>query len=383
MSNNKTMQTKKHIIKLVGYAILLKVIYLSLTIVLDPQQKSIYQQYLDMASKNDAQWYQSIGENGYPKINSLDDFGYVRGAECKQSAWAFFPFYPELNQFTAKILAIDYRSAAFIWSLIFSVIAMIGFYLFSAQFFKDYSKAYFSTLVMFGFPFSFYFSMFYTEALFFTCLIFSFLAIQQHRNYLLILFLVPLILLRPNGVIMLIPLFLYFLEQNNVLANRKIVIQNISRTVLLQILFFVIASLAFFLYGYYQYKTTGYFFAFSKAQVGWNRKLMFPLLAFFRQGDMVTQFNSIYTILVILFAYYFRNKLTISLNALLLISFLLPLMSGNVNSMTRYISLLFPLFIIAAPYIYKSKHKYAILGLFLVLHFVSFYSWIINHALSY
>ena len=128
---------------------------------------------------------------------------------------------------------------------------------------------------------------------------------------------------------------------------------------------------------------TGYFFAFSIAQAGWYRELTFPLLSFFRRGDLATQFNSIFTILVIIYAIWNRKKLPFSLNVLILVSLLLPLFSGSVTSMTRFVSVIFPLFLILSSYIQKSNFKYTILFLVLSLHFLSLYGWIIDHPISY
>jgi hypothetical protein len=61
---------------------------------------------------------------------------------------------------------------------------------------------------------------------------------------------------------------------------------------------------------------TGYYFAFSIAQAGWYREFMFPLFAFFRRGDFATQFNSVYTILVIILSAMIWKKLPLSMNLL-------------------------------------------------------------------
>ena len=196
--------------------------------------------------------------------------------------------------------------------------------------------------------------------------------------------LIPLTLVRANGIITLIPLYLYYLEENNIIANFKIRWNILFGSKnLTQSIAFMSAPLVFFTYGYYQYYMTGYFFAFSIAQDGWYRELTFPLLSFFRKGDLPTQFNSIFTIIIIAYAIWSRKKLPLSLNIFILLNLLLPLCSGSVTSMTRFTSIMFPLFFILALSIQKTQKKYFIFLIILLLHFISYYGWLINHPISF
>ena len=87
-----------------------------------------------------------------------------------------------------------------------------------------------------------------------------------------------------------------------------------NKSNLIQSLFFITGPITFLIYGLYQYKMTGEFFAFSIAQAGWYREPTIPILAFFRRGDFATQFNSVYTIVFILYAIWSYKKLPFSLN---------------------------------------------------------------------
>ena len=285
---------------------------------------------------------------------------------------------------SSKILGIDFNFSALIWSVFFSTISILGLYWFGFLFFKDENLAFFNTLLLFSFPFSFYFSMFYSEAAYFSFMIFSFLSIYYKRYFSLTLLLIPLILLRPNGIVVMLPLYIYHLEQNGILKNLKINLKDfLSQRNIKQSIFFISGPLAFLLYCIYQYKMTGFYFAFSIAQDGWYREFMFPILSFFRSGDFATQFNSIYTILIIVFAICFRKRLPISLNVLVFFSLLLPLCSGSIISMPRFISVIFPLFLIISLQANLLKIKYIILILILLLHFTTFYWWITNNPISF
>jgi hypothetical protein len=109
---------------------------------------------------------------------------------------------------------------------------------------------------------------------------------------------------------------------------------------------FLAGPLALVLYGMYQYQMTGNYMAFGAAQAGWGRRFMFPFMAFFREGDVRMQFNSVYTILVMVYAIYFARKMPLSFQLLVWIGLLLPLTAGSVVSMPRFISMLFPLIFI-------------------------------------
>jgi hypothetical protein len=343
---------------------------------------NVYEQYIQSVRKYDAYWYEKIANNGYPQVKDKKDLGYANEKDFKQSEWAFFPFYPKLIQ-GMKAFGMSYNSAAFFLSLLFSFLSLAGMYWFGLIFFKEEKKALFSTLLLFCFPFSFYFSMFYTEALFFTFLIFSFIAIHYKKHLILSLLIIPLILLRPNGLVLLFPLFLYFMEQNNLLNKWTVNWRELfSKKKLIFASAFVTGPIAFGLYCFYQYKMTGFPFAFSIAQAGWYREFMFPLLAFFRKGDLATQFNSIYTILAILYAISIRKRLPLSLNTLIWISLILPLCSGSVTSMTRFLSLIFPIFLIMSSQLFSFKYKYAALLLILALHLLSYSTWVLNMVIS-
>ncbi len=374
----------KHITLLILFSIGIKIAYLIFSIGMNGSNDSISNEYIGCVKKNDSYWYQRIATNGYPKINNKRDLGYSNGPDFKQSEWAFFPLYPGMNAITSNIFNISFDTSAFIWSILFSLLSVLGIYWFGLIFFKDQLLALFCTLIIFCFPFSFYYSMFYTEAVFMTFTIFSFICIHYKRYLFLSLLLIPLTLIRPNGIIILIPLYLYFLEQKKIIQHINIDWKRLlDKKNILQSLFFISAPVTFFAYAFYQYEMTGYPFAFSIAQAGWYKELTFPLFSFFRRGDVATQFNSVFAIIVILYFISVWKKLPLSLSILVLLSLLTPLCAGSVTSMTRYVSVLFPLFMILSSTIYQLKSKYLILLLILALHFLSYYGWITNHSISF
>ncbi len=375
----------KNIFWIVVASILLKAAYLIFAyFVIGNSSVFSINGYTEITKRNDTGWYEKIATNWYPKVEDKKDLGYSNGADYKQSEWAFLPFYPAINRACIKMLNIDFNTSGLLWSLLFSSFAFIGFYLFCEFYLKDSQRALYISLVFLLFPFHYYFSMMYTEAVFFTFLIFAFISIHTGKYKFVPFLVIPLVLIRPNGIIALIPLYLYYLERNNILSKKRFSIPSLfSRKIVFQSLLFLSGPIAFLLYCVYQKYMTGYYFAFSIAQAGWYKEFMFPFLAFFRKSDFPSQFNSVYTIAIIVLSIFSWKKLSLSMNILIWTSILLPLCSGSTISMPRYISIIFPISIIIGEWLYSLRYKYSALGLLLSLQLLVFYYWLIYNPFSY
>jgi hypothetical protein len=333
--------------------------------------------------KNDSYWYEQISENNYRAISETDSIGYSHNEKFKQSEWAFFPLYPALIKGTQNLLKFDFNSAAFLWSVILSLLGIFLCYFFSIS--QSYSRevSLFFALLLFSFPFSFYYSMYYSEALFLCLLLGAFISLKHKLFFVFTLLSSLLVLTRPNGFILLLPLWIYFMETKGYQNLIEMLKDLGKKDVTKKTIYFGFPVIAFLAYCYFQYLKTGHFFAFSIAQRGWYRELTWPFLSFFRHGDLSTQINSIYALLVITLSFLLRKKLPLSLNVLMLISILLPLTSGQVTSFTRFTSLMFPLFFAISIYLKNLKYKYFILVPISILHFFTFMLWVWNHPISF
>lgn len=382
---NSKIASSLPIIKLVLVFILIKLGYLLFSIqlsqldYLDQDYSFNIDTYTDIAMRKDAYWYQNISLNNYPLGDYQEDKTRLLDFSKGQSAWAFFPAYPLINRLFMNIFSVGYLSAAFATSLIYSFAAIIGFYVFCNSYWKDQEKAFFTTLVLFVFPFHFYFSMFLSEAPFFTFLIWSCYAIKTKRHLLLSVLLIPLVLSRPNGLVLLLPLFLYYIEERQIP-----VFQSYNyRESYFGLTIFLPALLVFIAYCEYQKQMTGYYLAFSQAQQGWGKDFMFPLFALFRSGNLNAQITSWYVVIVSLFVLGYGKKLTLSFNVLILISIVLPLTAGSTYSMIRYLSVVFPIFMLLASLLHRLPGKPLILLLLFVGQLFSFYLWLVDHPLGY
>ncbi len=375
----------KNIIILLSISIILKIAYLTLSVIIQPEENSYtIKSYENIIFRNDAGWYKDIAQKSYPEIREKKLIGYSYKEEFHQSSWAFFPMYPLTNKLLMILLHIDYKTAGLLSSLLFSFLSIIGLYYFCELYLKNSELSLYISLVFLLFPFHYYYSVMYTEAIFFTFLIFSFIAVLKKKYLLLSVLLIPLVLTRPNGIILLVPLYLFYLEQQGLLSTKKISLKKIfGLKNILRSLMFLTGPLAFAAFCYYQHSKTGYYFAFSIAQAGWYKSFMFPLLSLFRVGGFQSQFNSVYIIVVIVFTILIWKKNTWSFNILIVLSLLLPMCSGSVVSIQRYISIIFPLYIVLGTYLYKIKLKYLVLGLLFSMQLFMFYFWIIADPFSY
>ena len=340
--------------------------------------------FFSLFKRNDSFWYQKAAEEGYPKITKEIDLGYSYGKYFKQSVWAHFPMYPLSIRAVEAIFNLDFSRSAFIVSLLFSITSFIGFYFLCLIVFKlNERQSFFSTLFFMLFPFHYYYSMYYTEATFFTCLAFSFVCINQKKYAIMSLLLIPLTLVRPNGMACLLPLFIYYIEVEGGFIYFYTNIKNWNWSKIKTMLWFFSAPLTLAIYCMYQKHMTDYYFAFIKAQAGWYKEFMFPFLGLFRRGDLATQFNSVYTIICMLLAIFMVKKLPLSLNVLIWISILLPMTSGSVACMPRYISTIFPFTIYVASFFVNSKRGLLILPVLFLLQLLTFYPWLFSNPFSY
>ena len=375
----------RNIAKLFTASISIKIIYLIFAAVIMKNLSVIsFTGYLNLTYNLDSGWYNKIVENGYPKITEKDAIGYGQDGIYCQSEWGFFPFYPLMNKALMKLFHINFQQSGFIISILFSFLSLLGFYQICKLYVSDEKKAFYISLVFLLFPFHFHYSMMYTEAVFFTFMIYSFLAIYYRKYWIVALLLIPLVLTRANGIVLLLPLYLFFLEREGVLSKKKFDFKLFfSREIILKSLFFTTAVLAFLLYCFYSKHITTHFFAYSIAQRGWDRNLMFPFLSLFRKGSFPVQFNSFYVLAVMAYAVWIWKKNSWSWNILIWIGLLFPLCSGTVDAMPRYMSIIFPLFIHFGTWIYTKKINYAFLILLIMAQLAVFYLWVTCHPYSW
>lgn len=378
----------KRWLTIIWIALLIKLVYFGFAVLTENTGENgadplSFKAFTQIFERNDSGWYLNIADSWYPKVTSRAELGYSHDSVYKQSPWAFFPMYPLLLRATHLSTGMSVHLAGFFWAVIFSLLSFLLFYTLCREFGIEEKESFYLTLVMMFFPFHYYFSVLYTEGIFFVFLALGFLNLKHNRYFLFSMTIMILVMIRPNGIFMLIPYGLYFLERKGILEGYKLKFEKIDRITILQSLSFLPGFLIFFAYCLYQKQMTTEYFAFSIAQAGWYRKFMFPVLAFFRQGNFTTQFNSFYGITAIVLAILAWKRFPLSLNMLIWISLILPLCSGSVTSLQRFITVIFPLTIFFGSWIYRFRARNWILAGLFSLQLITFYFWLISAPFSF
>jgi len=214
--------------------------------------------FLEAVNKYDANHYNRIVMNGY-----LPDAYNITG----EAGWAFFPFYPLLVGGLSKLMGVTTYMAAYITGAIFSVGAAVFGGRYMELVTKDEdgirikSSVIYIILLFMG-PFSFYLSIFYTEAPFLFFLTACFYYLEKEEYIRMGIFGALMSFTRNMGV------FFLFVILIRILMKRKI------REVLADPGFVAGVSMipaGLFGFMYYLYRLTGDALAFVHVQVAWGR----------------------------------------------------------------------------------------------------------------
>lgn len=387
--------TRRNILTIVGLAIGLKLMYVVFTVALANAgfEFQCYEDFTfstfndrgkfdDMYIRNDAGWYKQIATNGHHKIltrqlkpNKVD--GWI------QSYYAFFPLFPFSVVGLQMLTGLPYTYAAILLVTLFSIAGFCLLYYFIALFSNSTKVALTSVIILMLFPFTYYFSMPMTESLFLLLLTLCFIGVYHKNIALMAIAGALLVLVRPNGIIMSVPLGLFYLERH-VFTNSWRLPQKSDWLNFLPGIALGTMPIAFFAYCFYLKEMTGDFFAFSTAQAGWGKAWTNPLIVLVKYTGWRYVVEVSFTLFAMVVAVLGRRIIPLSFQVLIWTSLLLPLWAGTTISMPRYISLIFPIFILMAYYVSNHIKKTALLYIGLTaLHLFSFYFWLKPDNLSF
>jgi hypothetical protein len=323
----------------------------------------------------DGQHYIYLAEKGYGKELSSD---------------AFYPLYPVSISMVNLFLRNSLLSGLLISNAL-SFIAIVIFYLFVKDFYKNKKIAYTSVLLLFSFPTAFYFSLVYSESLFFLLSIAFFYYLYKKRFFVvgLFAFLVPLS--RSLGILVFLPLLSFFI--NSFSFNPK---QFLSQKVNLRILLVLVPLFGFFCYLLFMFLSTGHFiegFLVQKMNIAqWSvgniLKIDVLIRNFFDMHLAIHGFvNSVLDrIFFVVFLcslplIYKRGDKNLFIFSLFL--GLVPPFLGSFMSYTRYMLVIFPLFMVLGSYLEEKRYNflkfpliYSMLllqGLFLIMQALNYW----------
>jgi len=292
------------------------------------QRGRIVPQLVIAVMNGDAWYYRSIAVSGYDR----------RPFAPGPANWAFFPLYP----LAVRLFGGDYA----ISGMLLANAALLGALLLLAPLTRarggsddDAARAVFYAAF---FPTSYFFSMPLPESLFFLLTVAAFFAAQRDRWWLAGIAGALAAATRPAGILLLPALALLAIER------------GVWRRALAWLLLIPIGTAAFMLQ---LHRLTGNAFAFAGVQSSWNRHPSAPwtpLLAFLRRPGVIGEpwnligLNFAAALLIAAAAAWFLARRQWSLGAYALLSLLLPLSAGSLQSIARYAAVVFPLHIALA-----------------------------------
>jgi Gpi18-like mannosyltransferase len=296
---------------------------------------------LDLFFKWDSGWYMSIVQNGY---------SYIPGGE---SNVGFFPLYPML----VKIFSLVFGNPVlmgFIISNVALLFAAIYLYKLIMLDFEDANIATKTVFYMLISPLSFFFSIFYTEGLFLFLAIASFYYARKRQWLIASILGYFLSLTRSIGVFIVIPFLIEYFDID--FKSFKIDFKKTKKDILY--LFLVPAGLSTYLF--YLSITFDNAFAYFHAQsAGWHKSFTSILttlndIRYHALFDNILFMGSAIAALVLII-YLIYSRVRISYIVYSLLGLFLYLSMGTLEGITRYVSILFPIYLSASLLSNKSK----------------------------
>ena len=313
--------------------------------------------YLGIWYQWDANWYMSIIDGGYD---------WVVG---EQSNVAFFPLYPLTVHVAGWLLGGRFLLAGMLLS---SIYALAGFMFVYRLVREDYGDEIAGRTVWFLaiFPTAIFFSTLYTESLFLLTSVASFYYARRGRWAAAGIWGFLAALTRVTGLFLLIPLLWEYLSQRSFSPSRL-------RPSLLWLALLPAGLLVYIAYLQVAFEEP---LAFVETQVaGWGHQVTSFSATIYSDMKLLIwnwEFWVIYELLTIVFfaamiVVGYRKRLPASYLIYMALSLMIPMAGGTSRSLSRYILVVFPVFIIMAMVTEKRSLRLAVSGVSIVLLAIS------------
>lgn len=274
---------------------------------------------------------------------------------------AFFPLYPAVVKILNYLLQ-NIIISGLIISNIFSLIGIIYFFKITKKLFSS-SIAYLSTIFLLIFPTSFYFNLPYSESIFLALTTISIYFALEKKYVLSAFFAFFLPLTRLVGVLIIVPLILIYLQNEKIFFNQLIKKFSQNKKILV-LLSPILGILAYFLITYYYLHNP---FAGFDAQKNFIcSRSFFDLLEI---KKMILSFGNTHlsqifnynnglmdqvAIILFIIMLFVSKKIILSWMWYYMLLFgIVPLLSGSTMSYTRFLIVIFPIYIIFAKLFYR------------------------------
>ncbi|MBP7842948.1 hypothetical protein KA017_03005 [Candidatus Woesebacteria bacterium] len=321
---------------------------------------------IDMWARWDSGWYLFIIRNGYSSGGSFDI----------QSSLPFFPGYPMLVKFFTLFFPPHLLTDGVIvlLGIVISnallLVALVFLYKIARKLSDSGRVADLTIWFILAFPSSFFLSSFYTESLFLCLSVVGYWAALQKKWWLACIMVSLVAVTRNVGMFLAIPVLYEYLKSKN------FSVQKID----LSVLWFGVVPVGVGLFFWYLYTLTGDFFAAIKVQEAWGRVTADPVSSLLFPSNFwlhITPVDQFFVVSGLVVCWrLFTEKVLEKGKVLALYSFLLcvpTLFTGTLDSFTRFILVVFPLFIYWAS-VTKDNKKFAggAIVVFLVVQMIYF-----------
>jgi hypothetical protein len=322
---------------------------------------------LDIFTRWDSRWYFSIIKAGYQAPADLSS---------TYSNLAFFPLYPYLVK-SVGWFGIQLPDGYYVFfglllsNLFFLAAAALLYRLIIRSLGFEESSATRALLLLFVFPSSFFFSTFYPESLFLFLTLAGFTFAWEEEWLATGICAALVTLTKPTGVIVLIALIWLYMEK------RHWRVQDIRPS----IAWFLLAPAVLLLHFYYLYLKSGHLFAFFDAMTAWGgiQLSMFsnPLQNLSSPSLDVFKIDLILTVLFVLSGLFLLWKWPVkAFGVFALLMCLVPLSSGLLVSISRYLVVAFPVFILLGEKIKRREGLDILLAVWFALQIIYFAGWV-------
>jgi Gpi18-like mannosyltransferase len=293
----------------------------------------------------DSHWYNAIAESGY---------NYVPG---QQTSVAFFPAFPLCLRAFMAVTGADAPMAGFLLSNVFFLGGSLVLCRLVALDFPPPSRVPARTawLLMLC-PVTFFFSTGYSEALFLLLSLVAIYAARKRQWPVAALAGAILTATRANGIVILVPLFWEAVAEPWRSGTFE------WKTVLRSCTWLLLAPLGLVAYCVYLYSAFGDPLAFVHATSAWGRTLTLPwraaLNATYYPGAYAPMFLGTEVLVLFVLALGFRFRLRMSYQLYAAAMLLLLLSNTLLESLPRYVSVIFPLPLALAAATARSEALY-------------------------
>ncbi len=287
----------------------------------------------------DSGWYMQIVNGSYWRDSTKD-------LTSGMTSFPFFPLYPLLVKALAVPIAAVWHSAAatLLSGLLISNGALIGALiclhrLTCMEATEDDARR--AVIYALFFPMGFFFSAFYTESLYLFLSVAAFYAGRRGKWVVAGLVGGLSALTRPTGVLILLPLLLMYAR------DRQWNVRKFDR----QVFALILIPALFAIYPLFLYTLVGNPLAFVDAQSAWGHATSWPWRTLFsplHRTPVVTAFEQGMVIVFLVLNVFTFAWLPLPYGMFTLLNLLPALISGDVNSMSRYSAVTFPSYIVMA-----------------------------------